>query len=118
MVKQKNSSSTQNNNVFVDLNFPGILDQIRALNDQDFKVFKSRIEYIGKLTWQNIYNTSTKNPKLKTGLNWEVIQNQKTEDNQIIASIRISKSFRARVSRKDQYMRFISLHLDHDSTYK
>ncbi len=67
------------------------------------------------MTWDQIYKTSSKT--LKRGLNWEIIENQVTKSGKKIASIRISKKFRARVCRDAQYMRFISLHPDHDSAY-
>jgi len=46
-----------------------------------------------------------------------VIAHQKTAIGDTIASIRVSDKFRARVTRDGVFMRFISLHPDHDSAY-
>lgn len=67
------------------------------------------------MTWQDVYNTSSKG-KAKRGLNWEVID-QKTQNGDVVASIRLSDKIRARVCRDGAWMRFISLHSDHDSAY-
>ena len=115
--KKNNSGSTQNNYVIPDLSFPDFMDELRNLNKTDYEQFKKRIQHIKKMTWQQVYETSRKGAN-KSGLNWELIEGQSTADGELVASIRISLSFRARVSRKDEVMRFISLHPDHDSAYK
>ena len=68
------------------------------------------------MTWDQIQKTSSKTQK--RGINWEPISSQRTSGGKTIASIRISDKFRARVCRDGKYMRFISLHPDHDSAYK
>ncbi|MBY0384103.1 hypothetical protein K2X05_03000, partial [bacterium] len=78
--------------------------------------FEESIKKIEKMTWDQIYKTSSKNQR--RGLNWEPIQGQSTASGKTIASIRISQKFRARVCRDGKFMRFISLHPDHDSAYK
>ncbi|MFN8846188.1 MAG: hypothetical protein ACK5W9_05015 [Bdellovibrionales bacterium] len=82
----------------------------------EFDQVEEAVKKIEKMTWDQIYRTSSKTQK--RGLNWEVIEGQVTRSGKKIASIRISKKFRARVCRDGQYMRFISLHPDHDSAYK
>jgi hypothetical protein len=67
------------------------------------------------MTWDQIHQTSSK--RQKRGLNWEPIERQQTAKGKAIASIRISGKFRARVCRDGKFMRFISLHPDHDSAY-
>jgi len=71
---------------------------------------------VQKMTWTDVWNTSSKG-KDKRGLNWEKLD-QTTDDGYTIASIRVTKKHRARVCRDKDWMRFISLHPDHDSTYK
>ena len=68
------------------------------------------------MTWDQIYKTSSKTQK--RGLNCEPITGQTTGSGKTIASIRISKKFRARVCRDGRFMRFISLDPDHDSAYR
>jgi hypothetical protein len=69
------------------------------------------------MTWNQVYATSSKG-KGKRGLNWEVLPRQKTAGGGTVASVRITAKFRARVTRDGEFMRFISLHPDHDSAYK
>jgi len=116
--KKPQKHSTQNQLVKPDLTFPGFMDDLRSLTTSDYNVFKERIQHIKKMTWQQVYDTSSKSRQGKRGLNWEILQGKKSADDNPIASIRISASFRALVSRKDDFMRFISLHPDHDSAYK
>jgi hypothetical protein len=68
-----------------------------------------------KTTWQELWEQSTKG-KGKTGFNYEFIDNDK--DLGKIHSIRITRTSRARVIRDHEWMRFISLHPDHESAYK
>ena len=52
------------------------------------------------------------------GLNLERIRNMKTRKDNPLYSIRITRFFRAVLSIEGDYLCFISLHSDHDSTYK
>ncbi len=52
------------------------------------------------------------------GHNLEHMKNMKTRKGNPINSIRITRSFRAVISIDSDYLRFISLHPDHDSAYK
>ncbi len=117
MVAKTKSGSTQNELVECDLEFPGLQDQLKKLESAEFDVLLNKLETINKMTWNQVYATSSKG-KGKRGLNWEVLPNQKTASGSTIASIRISDKFRARVTRDGVFMRFISLHPDHDSAYK
>lgn len=107
--------SNQGQWVKVDLSFPRLVIELQKLELADLQRFEGTIEKIKKMTWEQIYKTSAKSDK--RGLNWELISGQKTRSGRPIASIRISKKFRARVCRDGVYMRFISLHPDHDSAY-
>ena len=48
----------------------------------------------------------------------EKIKNIKTPNGKTLYSIRMSKSFRAVICIEDDFIRFISLHPDHDTAYK
>jgi hypothetical protein len=111
------SGSTQNELVQCDLEFPPLQDQLKKLETADLDSFFNKVEKINEMTWQQVYATSSKG-KGKRGLNWEVLPNQKTASDGTVASIRITDKFRARVTRDGVFMRFISLHPDHDSAYK
>lgn len=108
--------STQHEFVECDLEFPRILEELAELSIDELDQVEASIRKINQMSWDQIYKTSSKTQK--RGLNWEPIAGQTTRSGKTIASIRISKKFRARVCRDGKFMRFISLHPDHDSAYK
>lgn len=115
MANKKTKTSSQHEPVICDLGFPRLQNELLDLESAEFDQVEETVKKIEKMTWDQIYKTSSKTQK--RGLNWEVIENQVTQSGKKIASIRISKKFRARVCRDGQCMRFISLHPDHDSAY-
>ncbi|NQW44041.1 MAG: hypothetical protein HQ462_01395 [Deltaproteobacteria bacterium] len=117
MAAKTKSGSTQNELVQCDLEFPTLQDQLKKPKSLDFEAFFNKVEKINEMTWQQVYATSSKG-KAKRGLNWEALPNQRTASGGTVASIRITDKFRARVTRDGVFMRFISLHPDHDSAYK
>lgn len=117
MAAKHKSGSTQNELVQCDLEFPAFQQQLADMESAAFDALLKKIETINKMTWNQIYATSSKG-KEKRGLNWEVLPDQKTASGVPIASIRITDKFRIRVMRDGVFMRCISLHPDHDSAYK
>lgn len=113
----KNKPSTQSELVQCDLDYSPFQDDLLDLEQTEFNSFFKKVETINRMTWAQVYATSSKGAQ-KRGLNWEVLQNQKTARGGAIASIRITGKFRVRVTRDSVFMRFISLHPDHDSAYK
>jgi hypothetical protein len=107
--------SNQHANVVCDLEFPRLRQDLENLEIVDLEQLEKSVEKINQMTWDQVYKTSSKSQK--RGLNWEPIDGQVTAGGKTIASIRISKKFRARVCRDGIFMRFISLHPDHDSAY-
>ncbi len=62
------------------------------------------------MTWHQIFG--------EHGLHWERILSKEGPNGKALYSIRIGKGFRAVVYRANQWMSFLTLHLDHDSTYQ
>ena len=102
--------------VIVDMDFPGFLDDLEDLENKELDAVQASIDKIIKMTWADIYKTSSKTPGNKRGLNYEPLE-QYTAKGARIASIRVTGKFRARVCRDGRFMRFISLHPDHDGAY-
>jgi thiamine biosynthesis protein ThiC len=107
--------STQHVPIECDLEFPRFLVELSALKSPELDQLEATLEKIKQMTWDQVYKTSSRTQK--RGLNWEPIESQVTQSGKTIASIRISKKFRARVCRDGKFMVFISLHPDHDSAY-
>ena len=114
--KKKSEVSAQHEPVLCDLEWPRVQKELLDLEMEELDQVERTVEKIQQMTWDQIYKTSSKTQK--RGLNWEPISGQKTGLGKAVASIRISDKFRARVCRNGRFMRFISLHPDHDSAYE
>jgi len=68
------------------------------------------------MTWDQIYKTSSKTQK--RGLNCEPITGQTTGSGKTIAFDQDLKEISSQSFRDGRFMRFISLHPDHDSVYR
>ncbi|MFZ9736394.1 MAG: hypothetical protein ACO3EZ_00110 [Prochlorotrichaceae cyanobacterium] len=64
---------------------------------------------ISQLTWEQLYKDQ--------GLKWELIRSKQGKNGEKLYSLRITQKCRAIVLREDDYLRFLSLHSDHDSAY-
>jgi mRNA-degrading endonuclease RelE of RelBE toxin-antitoxin system len=114
-VAKKTTSANQHKNIEVDLEFPRAQKELQALENKELDQIEATIEKVKKMTWDQVYKTSSKTQK--RGLNWEPIDGQQTTSGKSIASIRVSGKSRARVCRDGNFMKFISFHPDHDSAY-
>ena len=106
-----------NSPVLLDLNNPDFLESLFALEKNDKIQLLKQLEKISKLTWIEVQRD--------TGLKWEkiypvpvMLQRHLLDDKQrAIYSIRLTQAKRAVVLRDGNYMRFLALPKDHDSTY-
>ncbi len=94
----------------LDLNFPDFQKDL-------FKLQKNDLYALIK-TFRTVYKMDFDQIRTSPGLNLEQIRNMKTRKGNPLYSIRITRSFRAVISIHGDYLRFISLHPDHDSAYK
>ena len=100
----------KSDNVLLDLNNPVFQDDLFNIEKEDALRILDTLKKIKSLTWTDMYNDK--------GLRWELIQSRTRPGGQRLYTIRISQKFRAVVYREEQFMRFLSLHPDHDSAYK
>jgi hypothetical protein len=94
----------------IDLNFPPFQQDLFSLDKTQLTAFVKSVKKINKMELSQVQYSS--------GLNLEKIKNLKTSNGKTLYSIRMSKSFRAVICIEDDFIRFISLHPDHDSAYK
>ena len=94
----------------IDLNFPPFQQDLFSLDKTPLTAFVKSVKIINKMDLRQVQQSS--------GLNLEKIKNLKTSNGKTLYSIRMSKSFRAVICIEDDFIRFISLHPDHDSAYK
>ena len=94
----------------IDLNFPPFQQDLFSIDKTQLTAFVKSVKIINKMDLRQVQQSS--------GLNLEKIKNLKTSNGKTLYSIRMSKSFRAVICIEDDFIRFISLHPDHDSAYK
>lgn len=94
----------------VDLNFPPFQKDLFSLNKNELAAFIRTARKLVKMDITKIQKSS--------GFNLEKISVMESPTGKHLYSIRVSKSFRAVLTIDNGYLRFISLHTDHDSAYK
>lgn len=96
--------------VLLDLNNPDFQKEWFSLQKNEFGASRNTMKKIAGMDWNQVYHDK--------GLKWEKIQSVKTAKGRELFTIRLSKKLRAVVHRKGDFMIFVSLHPDHDSSYK
>ncbi len=93
----------------LDLNFPEFQKDLLALEKKEVLAVINTLKKLQKLSFEQLL----KSP----GLNLEKLKKLKTKDGIALYSIRITKKFRAVVTFQGDYIRFVSLHPNHDTAY-
>ena len=97
--------------VRLDLNSPEFLAVFLRLGTADLAQVAGSLDQIRKLDWSNVYTSK--------GLHWEAIDHVAAPDGKsTVYSVRLSQKIRALAFRDGDFMRFVSLHPDHDSAYR
>lgn len=94
----------------IDLNFPGFQKDFFGLQKNEAYAMNRSFKSLSKMDFDQLRRSS--------GFNLERIKNMKTKKGKALYSIRITRSFRAVISVEGDFLRFISLHPNHDSAYK
>jgi len=94
----------------LDLNFPPFQEDLFSLEKKELYPLFKTLRTLSRMDFDQLRRSS--------GLNLEQIKTMKTRKGNPVYSIRITRSFRATLSIEGDYLRFISLHPDHDSAYK
>ena len=102
--------SGKDRTVLLDLNNPTFLAALFEQGKNDRNAVLNTLRKLTFMTWDQVLKDK--------GLHWEEIRSRKSHSSGKLYSIRIARKHRAVVLRSDNYMRFISLHPDHDSAYK
>jgi len=94
----------------IDLNFPDFQKDLFKLQKNETYSLIRTLKTLSRMDFDQL--------RRSPGLNLERIRNMKTRKGNPLYSIRITRSFRAVASMEGDYLRFVSLHPDHDSAYK
>ncbi len=65
---------------------------------------------LAEMEWDAIYRDR--------GLRWESIQSRTGRNQERLYTIRMTRKVRAVVKRSGEFVEFLTLHADHDSTYR
>jgi hypothetical protein len=95
--------------VLLDLNNPLFQETWFSLDRPETLAVIATLRKIRQLQWEQLYRDP--------GLRWEAILSRSGPSNQRIYSLRITQKIRAVAYRDGQFLRFLSLHSDHDSAY-
>ena len=96
--------------VRLDLNSPEFLDVFFALEPTELKQVVASLGGLQGLDWNALYR--------HTGFRWEAIEHLKAPNGTTVYSLRLSQRIRALAFREGEFLRFISLHPDHESAYE
>jgi hypothetical protein len=95
--------------ILLDLNNPIFQqDLFISPKTEALAVLKS-LRKISQLTWEELYKDQ--------GLKWEMIRSKQGKNGEKLYSLRITQKCRVVALREGDYLRFLSLHSDHDSAY-
>ena len=94
----------------LDLNSPEFQDVFLRLETVELKQVVASLRRLSELDWAEIYR--------HTGYQWEAIQHLKASNGASVYSLRLSQKVRALAFRDGDFLRFVSMHPDHDSAYR
>ena len=95
--------------VRLDLNNPVFQRQLLDLPKTDQRNVLNTLRKLAHMSWEQVY--------IDHGLNWEAILSRKGPKGSRLYSFRIGKGFRAVAYRQDSWLRLLTIHPDHDSSY-
>ena len=90
--------------VQLDLNVPNFQSDLFDLDASEVKKVFKTLKKLQGLTWNDVFRDR--------GLNWEEVKSMPGK-----YTIRLSQSCRAVATRNEGWMRFVTLHRDHDGAY-
>ena len=97
------------NQIRLDMNSPEFQDVLFRLEAAELKQVIATLRRLRELEWVALYR--------HTGFNWEAIDHLKAPNGAKVYSLRLSQKIRALAFRDGEFLRFVSLHPDHDSAY-
>lgn len=94
----------------IDMNNPEFQKSFFELEKVEQIALIKTLKKISQLDWKELYSDN--------GLNWEAILSKQTKSGERIYSFRFSKKYRATALREEEFLRLLTLHVDHDSAYR
>lgn len=95
--------------VKIDMNNPVFQRDFFSLEKNEQLALINTLKKISQLTWSKLYADK--------GLKWEAILSKQSKSGNRIYSFRFSQKYRVTALREEDFLRLLTLHVDHDSTY-
>jgi len=95
--------------ILLDLNNPFFQQDLFVLPKAEALAVLNILRKVSQLTWEQLYKDQ--------GLKWELIRSKQGKNGEKLYSLRITQKCRVVAVREGDYLRFLSLHSDHDSAY-
>ncbi len=102
--------SATRSRVRLDLNSPEFQDILFQLGPTELRQVVAALRRLRELDWDTLYRHS--------GFHWEAIEHLKAPNGANVYSLRLSQRIRTLAYRDGDFLRFLSLHPDHDSAYE
>jgi hypothetical protein len=93
----------------LDLNNAEFQEVLFRLEATELKQVIASLRRLRELEWSALYRLN--------GFHWEAIEHLKAPNAAKVHSLRLSQKIRALAFRDGEFLRFVSLHPDHDSAY-
>lgn len=104
------SENPNEKRVRLDLNSEIFQENLLALDKTESTRVLNTLRKLRQMTWAQVYRDS--------GLKWEKIESVKPPSGiDAVYSLRITQARRATAYRRGEFMRFLTIQQDHDSTY-
>jgi hypothetical protein len=94
----------------LDLNNPEFQDVLFRLQTTELRQVVTSLRRLLELDWNTLYR--------HTGFHWKAIGHLKAPNGAKVYSLRLSQRIGALAFRDGEFLRFLSLHPDHDSAYQ
>jgi hypothetical protein len=94
----------------LDLNSPEFQEVLFRLEAAELRQVVSSLRRLSELDWNTLYR--------HTGFHWEAMEHLRAPNGAKVHSLRLSQRIRALAFRDGDFLRFLSLHPDHDSAYQ
>lgn len=94
----------------LDLNSPEFLQVFFSLESAELKQVVTSLRRLQGMDWNVLYRHA--------GFRWEAIGHLKAPNGATVYSLRLSQRIRALAFRQGEFLRFVSLHPEHDSAYE
>ena len=96
--------------VHLDLNNPTFQSQLFDLEKIDRQNVMTSLKKLFAMTWDHVYRDK--------GLHWERILSKTGPNGEALYSLRLGRGFRAVAYRESEWLVLLTLHPDHDSTFR